>query len=84
MERVTIHDPLHVFFGNASLFQDLESLSLARKKILDVSAQRSRHDSASELDGIVKFIIGRENLLEVHVHNFYGPLSDATRLGIYI
>jgi hypothetical protein len=84
MEKVTMHDLFHVFFGNASLFQDLESLSLARKKLLNVSAQRSRYDGASELDGIVNFIIGRENLLEVHVHNFYRPLPDATHLGIYI
>ncbi|KAK8444396.1 hypothetical protein SEVIR_9G129401v4 [Setaria viridis] len=83
------------FFGNASLFPDLESLSLARNqlwgvvrpdfgvnskiKFLDVGAQNSRY---SKLTGILRFITGMENLVELRVdhNNFFGPLPDATHL----
>lgn len=96
--NVNLNDVFPDFFGNASLFPDLESLSLARNKLfgvidpdfgknskikfLDVGAQRSRDDGASELSGTVTFVLGMENLVDVRVdHNsFFGPLPDATHL----
>ena len=81
--NVNMYQAFPDFFGNASLFPDLESLSLARNKLwgvidpdfgknskikfLDVGAQLNRDDGASELSGKVNFIVGMENLVEVRV-----------------
>lgn len=96
--NVSLSDAFPDFFGNASLFPDLESLSLARNmlfgvvdsnfgknskiKFLDVGAQHSRNNGASELSGTVTFVLNMENLEDVRVdHNsLFGPLPDATKL----
>ncbi|CAL5082891.1 unnamed protein product [Urochloa decumbens] len=94
--NVSMNDMFPNFFGNASLFPDLESLSLAgnqlfgvirpdfgkngKIKFLDVSAQHS--SDGGKLGGILKFITGMENLVVLRVdHNsFFGQLPDATHL----
>ncbi|OEL24590.1 hypothetical protein BAE44_0014391 [Dichanthelium oligosanthes] len=93
--NVNMNDVFPNIFGNASLFPELESLSLARNQLWgvidldfgkngkinfqDVGAQHSISDS--KLGGILRFITGMENLVELRVdHNSFGPLPDATHL----